>query len=165
MATHGETQSEASFAPGSVDSYAAEIRAVGLKVTAPRLAVLAGLAAAPHTTAERIFDTVSQDLPGTSVQAVYGVLSAFTTAGLARRIEPAGSAALYERRVGDNHHHLVCTRCHGVHDVDCVTGEAPCLTPSDTAGFVVQAAEVTFWGLCPECQAELAAAAAGTPTL
>lgn len=133
--------------------HAAAIRAAGLKVTAPRLAVLAGLDAAPHATADHLFDAVARQLPGTSLQAVYGVLGAFATAGLVRRIEPAGSAALFERRVGDNHHHIVCTGCRSVRDVECVTGEAPCLTPSDTAGFLVQTAEVTFWGLCPACRA------------
>jgi Fe2+ or Zn2+ uptake regulation protein len=138
--------------------HAAEIRSAGLKVTAPRLAVLQGLAASPHATAEQLYDAIRPTLTGTSLQAVYGVLAAFTSAGLVRRIEPAGSAALFERRVGDNHHHIVCTRCHSVRDVECVTGEAPCLTPNDTAGFVVQTAEVTFWGLCPDCQADPIAA-------
>jgi Fe2+ or Zn2+ uptake regulation protein len=136
--------------------HAAEIRAAGLKVTAPRLAVLSGLAESPHATADQLFEAVSRQLPGTSLQAVYGVLGAFSTAGLVRRIEPAGSAALFERRVGDNHHHLVCTGCRSVTDVECVVGEAPCLTPSDSAGFIVQTAEVTFWGLCPACQADTA---------
>jgi Fur family ferric uptake transcriptional regulator len=143
--------------------HAAEIRAAGLKVTAPRLAVLQELAASPHATADQLFETVSAVLPATSLQAVYGVLGAFTTAGLVRRIEPAGSAALFERRVGDNHHHIVCTSCHAVTDVECVTGEAPCLTPSDTAGFIVQTAEVTFWGLCPDCQAAQAATVTLSP--
>jgi Fe2+ or Zn2+ uptake regulation protein len=142
---------------GTAD-HAAEIRAAGLKVTAPRLAVLDRLAASPHATADQLYDAIRPVLTGTSLQAVYGVLSAFTAAGLVRRIEPAGTAALFERRVGDNHHHIVCTRCHSVRDVECVTGEAPCLTPSDTAGFVVQTAEVTFWGLCPDCQADTAEA-------
>ena len=154
MHTHGTAEPAAH---GAAD-HAAEIRAAGLKVTAPRLAVLQGLAASPHATADQLYDSVSATLTGTSLQAVYGVLAAFTTAGLVRRIEPAGSAALFERRVGDNHHHIVCTRCHSVRDVECVTGEAPCLTPSDTAGFVVQTAEVTFWGLCPDCQAATATA-------
>jgi len=132
---------------------AAGIRSVGLKVTAQRLAVLGALADSPHATAERVFAAVRSGLPGTSLQAVYGVLTAFTAAGLIRRIEPAGSAALFERRVGDNHHHLVCTACGAVHDVDCVVGEAPCLTPSDAHGFAVASAEVTFWGLCPSCRA------------
>ncbi|WP_304999312.1 Fur family transcriptional regulator [Cryobacterium sp. TMT3-29-2] len=128
------------------------IRACGLKVTAPRLAVLRVLDLAPHSTAERLLSMVRAELPGTSLQAVYGVLAAFTGAGIARKIEPAGSPALFERRVGDNHHHIVCTRCSAVHDVDCAVGESPCLTPSNTAGFTVRTAEVTYWGLCPDCQ-------------
>jgi Fur family ferric uptake transcriptional regulator len=131
---------------------AESIRDVGLKVTAVRLAVLRALGGAPHSDAERLFRAVHAELPGTSLQAVYGVLTAFTAAGLVRRIEPAGSAARYERRVGDNHHHVVCTDCGAVGDVDCLVGEAPCLSPSDTGGFVVQSAEVTFWGLCAACQ-------------
>jgi Fe2+ or Zn2+ uptake regulation protein len=153
----------ADVAPNGAVDHAAEIRAAGLKVTAPRLAVLQSLVASPHATADQLYDSISASLSGTSLQAVYGVLAAFTTAGLVRRIEPAGSAALFERRVGDNHHHIVCTRCHSVSDVECVTGEAPCLTPADSAGFVVQSAEVTFWGLCPDCQAETAAATTDLP--
>lgn len=159
MGAHGGHTAEHSFADLSTDlstDLSAEIRTAGLKVTAPRLAVLTSLAESAHATAEQLFDTVSAGLPGTSLQAVYGVLGAFTTAGLVRRIEPAGSAALFERRVGDNHHHLICTGCRSVTDVECVVGEAPCLTPSDSAGFVVQTAEVTFWGLCPDCQAAAA---------
>jgi Fur family ferric uptake transcriptional regulator len=106
----------------------------------------------PHTDAERVYRTVSDVLPTTSIQSVHNILADLTTAGLIRRIEPAGSAALYERRIGDNHHHVVCSSCGAVGDVDCVTGVAPCLTPSDTGGFTVQTAEVTFWGLCPSCQ-------------
>lgn len=138
------------------DLLADSIRASGLKVTAPRLAVLRVLDQAPHSTAERLFAAVRADLPGTSLQAVYGVLAAFTGAGIARKIEPAGSPALFERRVGDNHHHIVCTRCSAVHDVDCAVGEAPCLTPADASGFAVHTAEVTYWGLCPDCQAATA---------
>ncbi|TFD31186.1 Fur family transcriptional regulator [Cryobacterium cryoconiti] len=134
------------------------IRASGLKVTAPRLAVLRVLDQAPHSTAERLFVAVRAELPGTSLQAVYGVLAAFAGAGIARKIEPAGSPALFERRVGDNHHHIVCTRCSAVRDVDCAVGEAPCLTPAHDSGFAVHTAEVTYWGLCPDCQAATAAA-------
>lgn len=128
------------------------IREAGLRATAGRVAVLEALHSLPHTDAERIFRRVSGVLPTTSIQSVYNILTDLTTAGLIRRIEPAGSAALYERRTGDNHHHIVCSACGAVGDVDCVTGEAPCLTPSDTGGFTVQTAEVTFWGLCPSCQ-------------
>jgi len=153
-----QTSAEASLSAPvpAADALADSIRAAGLKVTAPRLAVLQALADAPHSTADRLFTAVRADLPGTSLQAVYGVLAAFTAAGLTRRIEPAGSAALFERRVGDNHHHIVCTRCGTVRDVECAVGEAPCLMPDDAAGFAVQAAEVTYWGLCPACQVELA---------
>ncbi|MCU1635302.1 MAG: Fur family transcriptional regulator [Cryobacterium sp.] len=133
------------------------IRAAGLKVTSPRVAVMRALADLPHSGAESVFAAVRHDLPGTSLQAVYGVLAALTEAGLVRRIEPAGFPARFERRVGDNHHHAVCSGCHSVQDIDCAIGEAPCLLPSDDSGFAVHSAEVTFWGLCAACQAEAAA--------
>ncbi|MCU1545705.1 MAG: transcriptional repressor [Homoserinimonas sp.] len=136
----------------SAEPLSSSIRGAGLKVTEPRLAVLAALEMQPHADADTVFSQVKRHLPGTSLQAVYGVLAALTAAGLLRKIEPAGSSARYERRIGDNHHHLICTDCGTVQDVDCVTGEAPCLTPADTAGFAVHTAEVTFWGLCPTCQ-------------
>lgn len=128
------------------------IRASGLKVTAPRVAVLRALQQLPHSSAERVFDGVKDEVSSTSPQAVYGILAAFTGAGLVRRFDPPGSPALFECRVGDNHHHLVCIRCAAVRDVDCVIGEAPCLKPSDNAGFTVFAAEVTFNGLCEQCR-------------
>ena len=128
------------------------IRRAGLKVTEPRIAVMKALHEKPHADADTVFGTVKSDLPGTSLQAVYGVLAALTGAGLLRKIEPAGSSARYERRTGDNHHHLVCTECSAIQDVDCVVGEAPCLTPSQSGGYAVHTAEVTFWGLCPTCQ-------------
>ncbi|MGX5697090.1 Fur family transcriptional regulator [Agromyces soli] len=130
------------------------VRAAGLKVTAPRVAVLEALSGPGHLDAEAVLERVRAELPGTSVQAVYGVLAALTGAGLLRRIEPAGSPALYEGRTGDNHHHLVCTKCRTVADVDCVVGEPPCLEPSDAGGFAVHSAEVTFWGLCADCGSE-----------
>jgi Fur family ferric uptake transcriptional regulator len=132
------------------------IRSAGLKVTAPRLAVLSALTDMPHSNADALFGAVHAGLPGTSLQAVYGVLASFGTAGLVRKIEPAGSPALFERRVGDNHHHIVCTRCSVVHDVDCAIGHAPCLTPTDALGFDVRAAEVIYWGLCAQCQLDTA---------
>ncbi|WP_104132775.1 Fur family transcriptional regulator [Cryobacterium sp. M91] len=132
------------------------IRSAGLKVTAPRLAVLRALTDMPHSNADALFTAVHTDLPGTSLQAVYGVLASLGTAELVRKIEPAGSPALFERRVGDNHHHIVCTRCTVVHDVDCAIGHAPCLTPADTLGFDVRAAEVIYWGLCAQCQLDTA---------
>lgn len=128
------------------------LRGAGLKATAGRVAVLGALDSMAHTDAERVYRAVSAVLPTTSIQSVHNILADLTTAGLVRRIEPAGSAALYERRIGDNHHHIVCTACGAVADVDCVVGEAPCLTPSSAGGFTVQTAEVTFWGLCPSCQ-------------
>ena len=138
--------------PPATDQLTESIRGAGLKVTEPRLAVLKALYEKPHADADTVFTVVKGELPGTSLQAVYGVLAALTTAGLLRKIEPAGSSARYERRTGDNHHHLVCTECSAIQDVDCVVGEAPCLTPSQSGGYAVHTAEVTFWGLCPTCQ-------------
>jgi len=130
----------------------AALRDAGLRATAGRVAVLEAMESMAHTDAERVYRAVSAVLPTTSIQSVHNILADLTTAGLLRRIEPAGSAALYERRIGDNHHHVVCTQCGAVGDVDCVVGEAPCLTPSSAGGFTVRTAEVTFWGLCPSCQ-------------
>jgi len=138
---------------GATESLADSIRAAGLKVTGPRLAVMRALTDTPHASAEKVFGAVRIDLPSTSLQAVYGVLTAFVASGLVRKVEPAGSPALFERRVGDNHHHLVCTECNIIQDVDCSIGSAPCLVPSNTAGFSVHAAEVTYWGICADCQA------------
>ncbi|GAA1777841.1 Fur family transcriptional regulator [Leucobacter iarius] len=132
------------------------LRSAGLRATAGRVAVLDALASMPHSDADQVFRVVARTVPTTSIQSVHNILADLTEAGLARRIEPAGSAALYERRVGDNHHHIVCTECGAVGDVDCVVGHAPCLDPSSTSGFTVQTAEVTFWGLCPACRASAA---------
>jgi len=128
------------------------LRGAGLKVTRGRLAVLEALAQRPHADAETVFGAVLPSLPGTSIQNVHNVLGDLTAAGLLRRIEPAGSAARYERRIGDNHHHVVCTSCGAVADVDCVVGHAPCLHPSEAGGYAIDMAEVTFWGVCPSCQ-------------
>ena len=130
-----------------------QLRAVGLRVTRPRLSVLDVLADRPHADVDTIVDVARAVHPSLSPQAVYGVLDAFVSRGLARRIEPAGAPALFELRVGDNHHHLVCRSCGAVADVDCAVGAAPCLSPSDAAGFVVDEAEVVFWGLCSTCSA------------
>ncbi|MCV7419351.1 transcriptional repressor [Mycobacterium yunnanensis] len=137
----------------AISRYKQELRGVGLRATSGRVAVLRALENSPHATAETVFTLIRGDLPGTSTQAVYMVLNDLTRTGLIRRFEPAGSAALYERRIGDNHHHLVCDECGVVRDVDCVVGRAPCLTPPDDTGFRVREAEVTFWGLCERCQA------------
>lgn len=132
---------------------AATLQAAGLRVTAGRLAVLGALHASPHADAERVFRTVIAELPTTSIQSVHNILADLAAAEIIRRIEPAGSAARYERRIDDNHHHVVCTGCGSVADVDCVVGQAPCLVPSSNAGYIVHSAEVTFWGICPTCQA------------
>lgn len=137
----------------SVEQYKQELRNADLRATSGRLAVLSALEESPHSTAERVYELISPMLPATSSQAVYLVLHDLSRAGLIRRFEPAGSAARYERRIGDNHHHLVCESCGVVQDVDCAVGAAPCLTPSDDAGFRIREAEVTYWGVCADCQA------------
>src|SRR3954454_5928617 len=129
-----------------------QLRAVGLRVTRPRLSVLDVLASHSHADADTIVTAARDAHPSLSPQAVYGVLKALVDRGLARRIEPAGAPAPFELRVCDNHHHLVCRGGGVVVDGDCGVGAAPCLTPSDAAGFVVDEAEVVFWGLCPGCQ-------------
>ena len=129
-----------------------ELRSAGLRVTDGRVAVLDALERLPHSDAESLVTVLREDRPGTSVQSVHNILHDLTVAGLLRHIEPAGSPSRYERRTGDNHHHLVCTGCGVITDVDCILGEAPCLTPSETAGYNVSSAEVTFWGMCPQCQ-------------
>jgi Fe2+ or Zn2+ uptake regulation protein len=134
------------------------LRAAGLRVTVPRSLVLTALAERPHSDAEAILAAARRSYPNLSAQAVYGVLKALVGSGIARRFEPAGAAALYELRVGDNHHHLVCRRCGTVVDVDCAVGSAPCLTPSTgssefAADFAVDEAEVIFWGVCADCRA------------
>jgi Fur family transcriptional regulator, stress-responsive regulator len=129
------------------------LRRHGLKATAPRLAVLDAVEAlGGHPDVETIARQARARLGGISTQAVYDNLRALTEAGLVRRIEPAGSPARYETRVDDNHHHVVCRRCGAAQDIDCVVGAAPCLEPASTGGFRVDQAEVTFWGLCPDCQ-------------
>jgi len=128
------------------------LRSRGLRVTRPRLTVLEILGEGGHLEVDEIATKVRDRLDSVSTQAVYDVLGALARADLARRIEPAGSAALYERRTGDNHHHVVCRGCGAVDDVDCAVGEAPCLDPSNAHGFIIDEAEVTFWGLCPACQ-------------
>ncbi len=120
-------------------------------MTRPRVAVLDAVHENPHADTDTIFVTVRTVLPDVSRQAVYDVLHALTEAGLIRRIQPAGSVARYESRVGDNHHHLVCRSCGAITDVDCAVGDAPCLTASDSNGYLVDEAEVVYWGLCPDC--------------
>jgi Fur family transcriptional regulator, stress-responsive regulator len=135
--------------------YTEQLRSADLRVTRPRLAVLEAVNALPHADTETIFWAVRAALPDVSRQAVYDVLNAFTAVGLVRRIQPTGLVARYESRVGDNHHHLVCRSCGVIADIDCAVGEAPCLTPSDDdkalEGFVLDEAEVIYWGVCPDC--------------
>lgn len=122
-----------------------------LRVTRPRLAVLGAVHSSPHASTDAVIDTVRGELGVVSHQAVYDVLRALTTAGLLRRIQPAGSVARYEARVGDNHHHVVCRTCGAIADVDCAVSATPCLTASDDQGFVIDEAEVTYWGTCAAC--------------
>jgi Fe2+ or Zn2+ uptake regulation protein len=127
------------------------LRGAALRVTRPRVAVLSAVHEHPHADTDQIIGVTRQSLGEVSHQAVYDVLRALTLAGLVRRIEPAGSVARYEARVGDNHHHVVCRSCGAIADVDCAVGAAPCLTASDAQGFLIDEAEVTYWGLCPDC--------------
>lgn len=133
------------------DDAASRLRVAGLRVTAPRVGVLVALEHESHADADTVARHVRSSLGAVSTQAVYDVLHALTEAGLLRRIEPAGSTARYETRVGDNHHHMICRGCGVIVDVDC-SGEAPCLAPAHTHGFMLDEAEVTFWGLCPDCR-------------
>jgi Fe2+ or Zn2+ uptake regulation protein len=127
------------------------LRRHGLKVTAQRLAVLRSMSDQPHSTADDIYTVVRADIGAISRQAVYDALAALTDKGLVRRIQPAGSPARYEDRVGDNHHHLICRACNCMVDVDCAVGETPCLTAADDSGYEIDEAEVIYWGRCPEC--------------
>ncbi|USY18799.1 transcriptional repressor [Nocardiopsis exhalans] len=127
------------------------LRESALRVTSPRLAVLAAVHGNPHADTESIIDIVRGELGAVSAQAVYDVLKALTGAGLVRRIQPQGSVARYETRVGDNHHHVVCRSCGAIADVDCAVGHAPCLTASADHGFSIDEAEVVYWGQCAEC--------------
>lgn len=135
-----------------MDADGERLRAVGLRVTRPRLAVLAELGAHPHADVETITQGARARLGSLSVQAAYDVVHALTDAGLLRHVEPAGFPARYELATGDNHHHLVCRLCHEIVDVECATGRAPCLEASDDAGYLIDEAEVTYWGICPRCQ-------------
>jgi len=129
------------------------LRKAALRVTRPRLAVLAAVHHNPHADTDSIINAVRGDVGDVSHQAVYDVLRVLTASGLVRRIQPSGSVARYEARVGDNHHHVVCRTCGAIADVDCAVGEAPCLAASEDRGFVIDEAEVTYWGLCRECAA------------
>jgi Fe2+ or Zn2+ uptake regulation protein len=129
------------------------LRDADLRVTRPRLAALTAVHEHPHADTHAIIDAVRADLGEVSVQAVYDVLRALSDAGLVRRIEPAGSVARYEARVGDNHHHVICRSCGAIADVDCAAGATPCLTASEDHGYEIDEAEVVYWGRCPACLA------------
>lgn len=131
--------------------FEAQLRAAALRVTQPRLAVLAALRDHPHVDTGTVIELVRAAQPTVSHQTVYDVLRALTEAGLVRCIQPAGATARYETRVGDNHHHVVCRSCGAIEDVGCAVGQAPCLTAPDDRGYVVDEAEVVYWGTCPDC--------------
>ncbi|QGK68364.1 transcriptional repressor [Allosaccharopolyspora coralli] len=154
--TTGRTGAAVAPHNGSPEAFdpTARLRTAGLRVTRPRLAVLRWLEGHPHSSTDQVAGAVRTELGSVSTQAVYDVLHACTSAGLVRRIEPAGHPARFETRTADNHHHLVCRQCGRTDDVDCVQGAAPCLTPFDTAGYAVDEAEVVFWGVCPTCRSE-----------
>lgn len=132
------------------------LRQRGLRVTPQRLAVLSAVSQAPHATADAVAQTVKGEIGSISVQAVYDALAALTDKGLLRRIQPVGSSARYEARVGDNHHHLICRTCNRTVDVDCALAEAPCLTVVEDFGYEIDEAEVIYWGRCPDCAAAAA---------
>jgi Fur family transcriptional regulator, stress-responsive regulator len=137
------------------DDPATILREHGVQITAQRLAVLRAVTARPHCTADDVAEDVRAEIGAISRQAVYDSLGTLTEKGLIRRIQPAGSPALYENRVGDNHHHLICRTCGKTVDVDCAVGETPCLTAADALGYQIDEAEVIYWGTCPECLAAI----------
>ena len=141
---------------------AAQLRECGLQVTVQRVAVLRAVHIAPHRTADEVEQLVRAELGTVSRQAVYDALGTLTEKGLLRRIQPAGSPARYEDRVGDNHHHLICRTCGQTLDIDCAVGYTPCLTAADDSGYEIDEAEVIYWGRCPDCVAATSAASAAT---
>jgi len=134
-----------------IDDPVKTLRQRGVQVTAQRLAVLRVVAGRPHCTADDVVEDVRAEIGAISRQAVYDALGVLVEKGILRRIQPAGSPARYEDRVGDNHHHLICRRCGKTVDVDCAVGKAPCLTAADASGYQIDEAEVIYWGTCPEC--------------
>lgn len=140
---------------------AALLRQHSMSVTAQRLAILRAVGNAPHSTADHIAALAAADIGSISRQSVYDTLGTMVERGILRRIEPIGSVAMYEDRVGDNHHHVICRSCGAVGDVDCAVGSAPCLTASNTHGFVIDEADVSYWGLCPSCASPRAKASRG----
>jgi Fur family transcriptional regulator, stress-responsive regulator len=154
MSTDSSISASLTVVPGdSTTDNRAVLRRHGLHVTAQRLAVLRAVSDGPHSTADDIFVGVRAEIGAISRQAVYDALGALTEKGLLRRIQPAGSPARYENRVGDNHHHLICRACGRMVDVDCAVGETPCLVAADDSGYEIDEAEVIYWGRCPVCVA------------
>jgi Fe2+ or Zn2+ uptake regulation protein len=141
------------------DNFARILRDHGVQVTAQRLGVLRAVSGRPHCTADDVADDVRANIGVISRQAVYDALGILAEKGIIRRIQPAGSPTIYEDRVGDNHHHLICRTCGKTVDVDCAVGKAPCLTPADASGYRIDEAEVIYWGICPDCQAAMPASA------
>jgi Fur family ferric uptake transcriptional regulator len=144
-----------------IPDHAVVLRERGIQVTAQRLAVLRAVSIDPHITADRVADAVKKEIGAISLQSVYDALNLLVTEGLVRRIQPAGSPALFEDRVGDNHHHLICRECGRVVDVECAVGSAPCLTAADGKGYEIDEAEVAWWGRCAQCAAKSRRAAQG----
>jgi Fur family transcriptional regulator, stress-responsive regulator len=140
------------------------LRQRGIQVTAQRLAVLRAVAGEPHVTADAVAEVVRTEIGAISLQSVYDALNVLVSEGLIRRIQPAGSPARFEDRVGDNHHHLICRICGRVVDVDCAVGVAPCLTAAEHMGYEIDEAEVAYWGRCPECLAQAGGASRSKPT-
>ena len=138
--------------PAMNKDYSTLLRERGLQITAQRLSVMRAVSTHPHSTADDVAETVRQEIGTISRQAVYDALSVLEEKGLIRRIQPAGSPARFEDRVGDNHHHVICRQCSRMVDVDCAVGEMPCLTAADDMGYQIDEAEVIYWGVCPECQ-------------
>ena len=139
------------------------LRARGIQVTAQRLAVLRAVGGEPHITADRVAEVVRAEIGAISLQSVYDALNLLVTEGLIRRIQPSGSPARFEDRVGDNHHHLICRICGRVVDVDCAVGDAPCLAASDDKGYQIDEAEIAYWGRCPDCQSQPPASSPSAP--
>lgn len=144
-------QATAATTAGEQPDWRQRLRAAGLRVTQPRLAVLETVRESSHLAADQVSDRVRERIGTVSTQAVYDALNTLTEHEILRKIEPAGSAMLFEINLGDNHHHIVCRECGAVVDVDCAVGSMPCAVPQETHGFVVEEAEVTYWGLCPDC--------------
>jgi Fur family transcriptional regulator, stress-responsive regulator len=143
--------------PTDLTDHAEALRGQGVQVTAQRIAVLRAVAGHPHATAEEVAQVARNEIGAISRQSVYDALGTLVDAGLLQRIQPVGSAARYEDRVGDNHHHLICRGCGQVVDVDCAVGETPCLTASNNQGYQIDQADVAYWGRCPACQSESSA--------